>query len=558
MVELGLYRIAFAPALLAFVALMFSLQGVPAPLEPAVPPSFDPARAAATGRAIVSAAPVRPPGSQSDAAAADIVAEGFGSIRAGTVSEQLVSASYDGDDVTVRNVLITLPGDSARTVAIIAGRDSPQGPGAASTAAATGALVELATALGVSGHAKTYVLASTSAYVDGAAGARAVVEALPDPDAVDAIIVLSQPGVSDPVPPFVIGASTGANRTAAQLDATAQQSVADHAGLDDSGPGALGELARLAFPSGAGLEAPLIDADLNAIALSASGERTIPPADDGPDDVSRRTLGDFGSATTALVQAIEVADAPLDHGAGAYLEVGDNLIPGWTLALLALTLLLPAWIAAADAGSRAARRHEGLGHALAWAAGKAAPALAALLVLYALALVGLIPRPAFPFDPGTYGAGAAGVASIALLAAVAIAAGLLITRRLPPGGVTGATLVAAAGIVSGLAGLLAWFANPYLGLLLAPAVHVWLLAATGARTAAVALAALAALAPPALALAAVASALELGSGTPWTFVLMLADGQIGFPAALALALVTGGLAASIAAARRDPAGAGPG
>ena len=71
--------------------------------------------------------------------------ERFEEIVSGTVAEQTVDASVDGEDVELRNVLLTLPGTTDRAIVVIAGRDSRgRAPGRASSAAATGVLLELA------------------------------------------------------------------------------------------------------------------------------------------------------------------------------------------------------------------------------------------------------------------------------------------------------------------------------------------------------------------------------------------------------------------------------
>ena len=198
MVNMRLYRLAFLPTLAAIVAIMFSLEGAPTALEPATPPAtFDGKRAANQARQIVAAAPQRPPGSSGDEAVADLVADRFSEIAAGSVTEQGFEADFEGADVSLRNVLLTLPGDAARTIVVLAARDSARGPGAASSAAATGVLVELANALGLAGHEKTFVLASTSGTAAGAAGARELLEGLPERDSVEAVIVISQPGASE-------------------------------------------------------------------------------------------------------------------------------------------------------------------------------------------------------------------------------------------------------------------------------------------------------------------------------------------------------------------------
>ena len=68
---------------------MFSLEGAPDALEPVTPPStFEGDRAAAIARQIATTTPDREPGSEGDAAVADLVANRFGDIPAGAVSEQ--------------------------------------------------------------------------------------------------------------------------------------------------------------------------------------------------------------------------------------------------------------------------------------------------------------------------------------------------------------------------------------------------------------------------------------------------------------------------------------
>ena len=121
----------------------------------------------------------------------------FGDIPAGAVSEQTFDATdRDGDEVSLRNVLLTLPGDADRTIVIVAPRDSANAPGAASSAAATGILIELANAFRVS-HEQTYVLASVSGSSAGAAGVQALIDELPERDSIEAVIVVSQPGAAD-------------------------------------------------------------------------------------------------------------------------------------------------------------------------------------------------------------------------------------------------------------------------------------------------------------------------------------------------------------------------
>jgi hypothetical protein len=61
-----------------------------------------------------------------------------------------------------------------------------------------------------------------------------------------------------------------------------------------------------------------------------------------------------------------------------------------------------------------------------------------------------------------------------------------------------------------------------------------------------------ALLPLAAAIVAVATALDLGSSTPWTIARMVADGQIGLAETLAVCLLAGGLAGAVILAARVP------
>jgi len=90
-----IYRAAFAPALVAIILLLFSLQGRPAPLPRVVASAeFDQDAAAKVDRQIVDAAPVRPPGSEGDEAIADLVERRFASVSEGQVTEQRFDHSF--------------------------------------------------------------------------------------------------------------------------------------------------------------------------------------------------------------------------------------------------------------------------------------------------------------------------------------------------------------------------------------------------------------------------------------------------------------------------------
>ena len=554
MISFRVYRAAFVPALATMVVLLFSLQGRPGPLPPVVASAeFDQNAAARTARQIVAAAPSRMPGSEGDEASAELVERRFASVSEGQVAEQRFDHSVDGEDVELRNLILTLPGESARSVVVLAARDSAIGPGAASSAAATAALLELVDKLQASSHTKTLVFVSTDGGSDGAAGAREFAEHFAGRDLIDGAVVLWQPGSAARHEPSLLDESDGSQSPSAQLVRTASQAIAEQAGRQPQLEGMFGQLAQLAFPSGLGEQAVLIERGIDAVGLSSAGEPPLAVADDQPDDLSAATLGDLGRTALLLVATLDGAAAPPEHGPNAYLSLAGNLIPGWTLALLALALLLPAAVASLDAMARALRRHAPVGSALAWSASRSLPLIAAVLVLYLLAVTGIVARPAFPFDPNRFRVGVGEIAAMIFLASVILAGyyairGWRVPPQLPP-----ELAAPALGLVSALAVLLAWLVNPYLALLLVPAAHVWLLDArrAGALAWPLALGAIAlSLLPVAAAILQVAGRLDLGLGAPWHLLLMVGDGQIGFLPMLALCLLCGSLVGLMALAVR--------
>src|ERR671917_475963 len=99
-VDMRLYRVAWLPVLFAVVVLMFSLQGAPEAIEPLTPPgTFEPDRATRQAREIVAAAPSREPGSEGDAAIADLVTDRFEEVVVGATTRQSFETSFDGEDV---------------------------------------------------------------------------------------------------------------------------------------------------------------------------------------------------------------------------------------------------------------------------------------------------------------------------------------------------------------------------------------------------------------------------------------------------------------------------
>lgn len=530
MLDLRLYRLAFAPALAALVICAFSLDGVPEPIEPEpVTLTFEGGRAAATARDIVALGDDRTPGSEADSAAADLVRERFSALEAGSVSEQEFEADVDGAERALRNVILTLPGSTERTLVVLAGRDSRAGPGATSSAAATALLVELAQQLGVAGRERTLILASTDASSAGSEGARELVDALPEPELVDGVIAISQPSAPEPSQPHVVVSSTEERAPALELVRTAEAQLEQRAEVPAGLTGPFGQLARLALPGAAGEQAALNGAGFDALAFSAAGEVPVQPEADDLEALDPALLTDYGSAVLATLGALDSRPGGLEASPDAYVRFSGNIVPGWTIALLALTLLLPPAAISASELARAARRGEHPGQAWGWAVTWLAPVAVAVAVVYLLGLVGLVPSPPLPYDPGRFDLGVAEALALAFVVGCAVAAWWVLGLRRVPSGPQRATLAAACGAVASIAAAALWIANPYLALLAMPVAHLSALHGLrpeAARRYAIPVA-IAAVVPVGAAAAHVAGALDWGLSAPWQMILLLAGGGAG-------------------------------
>src|SRR3954451_7331777 len=554
MIDLRLYRYALLAVPLAAVIAMFSLQSVPPALSGGVPPdAFDPATAAPLAKELATSAAYPTPGSDADNAMADQVAQQFKSIDGATVAEQRFSGSFRGHDVDLRNLIATLPGEADRQIALIAPRDVARGSGAVTTAASTAAMLEIANSFSGAAHSKTIVFVSTDGSSIGALGTKRLIRDYSDAGQLDAAIVLSQPAVQQPAAPLVIPWSSGAQSTASQLDDTANAVVSKKAATPAGDEGPLADLFRLALPAGLGEQGPLVDAGLPAVRLSSDGELPLDPGQDTPDNFNTDTFARFGRASLALILALDATPGPVEHGPGGYIGLAGNLLPGWTIAMLALALLLPVAVGAGAGLAAAARSPIEAARGFLWTGLRAVPFLGALLVLLAAALVGALPSPDFPFDPSVEALGLGGAVSGvgAILAYCAIAFFARPLRPPPPD--TADTAAPAALLVACVATLGVWLVNPYLALLVALGTHAWLYAATrpAGRLAAAGLV-LVGLLPLAALVANLAGRFDAGLGVWHDLLPMLADGQIGASLAL-LGCVFAGAGVAIIALGRRPA-----
>ena len=484
MIEPRIYRAAFVPALLAVVLTMFSFESRPRPVPQGLAADvlFDGNQAAELANRIASEAPDRRAGTRGDRATAALVADAFAArgFGGGGGSRPVVQRfSHAGDQLV--NVVGRRAGSSRRQIVIVAARDAAVVPDVPGTAADTAALMQLARVFQGRPSRKTLVLASVDGSNLGQVGARELVAELPRPGLVDAILVISDLGARTNDGSFLQAWSNDSTRAGIGLQRTVADSIRQELGTPVGETGTFGQLARLSFPIGIGDQGVLLEKGYDAVRISGSGE--LPPDGNGPPEaLEPDRLGSLGRATLRTITALDEGARP-EHGPESYIQAVSQVLPGWVLSLLAGTLLLPVLVASVDAFARARRRHVDVLRWMRWIGAWVAPFLAALALAQFLALVGATPSPPpAPVPPEVLPLDGA---ALGVLAGVAVGMGLALflarwlavrpDRELEGEPDLGAGV--ALGLTIAAGSLLLWLVNPFAGLLVVPAAHLWMLLA---------------------------------------------------------------------------------
>jgi hypothetical protein len=477
MIEPRVYRAAFVPALLALVLTMFSLQSRPGALGQGLAADvlFDGRLAATSAATIAADEPDRRPGQPGDRRTAAFVETQLKARGFRTAHRDFTHAGR-----SLRNVVGRRAGRSRHQVVVVAARDAAVVPEATGSAADTAALLELARVFEGRPTQKTLVLASVDGSTLGEVGTAALLDELPSPDLVDGVLVISDLASPTRRGPIVQAWSGDDRRAGIGLTRTVADSLRQELEAKMGGSGALGQLARLSFPIGLGAQGPLIESGYDAVRISGSGE--LPPAGDGPPEaIDEDTIGALGRATLRTVTALDQGGRP-EHGPESYVTAASQVMSGWVLALLGGTLLLPVFVAAVDAFARARRREVEVLVWLRWLGAWVAPFLAGLAVAEVLALTGATPvPPPAPVAPALLpldGPALAVLGGVAAAMALALLLGRYLAGRpdrslITPAGPGPAVAVV---VVLSVASLALWLVNPYAGLLVVPAAHLWMLA----------------------------------------------------------------------------------
>jgi hypothetical protein len=483
-IEPRIYRAAFVPALLAVVLTMFSFESRPRPVPQGLAADvlFDGNQAADLANRIASEAPDRRAGTRGDRATAALVADAFAArgFGGGGGSRPVVQRFTHAGDQLV-NVLGRRAGSSRRQIVIVAARDAAVVPDVPGTAADTAALMQLARVFQGRPSRKTLVLASVDGSNLGQVGARELVAELPRPDLVDAILVISDLGARTNDGSLLQAWSNNSTRAGIGLQRTVADSIRQELGTPVGATGTFGQLARLSFPIGIGDQGVLLEKGYDAVRISGSGE--LPPDGNGPPEaLEPDRLGSLGRATLRTITALDEGGRP-GHGPESYIQAVSQVLPGWVLSLLAGTLLLPVLVASVDAFARARRRHVDVLRWMRWMGAWVAPFLAALALAQFLALVGATPSPppapvppeVLPLDGAALGVLAGVAAGMCLAFFLARWLAVRPDRELEGEPDLGAGV--ALGLTIAAGSLLLWLVNPFAGLLVVPAAHLWMLLA---------------------------------------------------------------------------------
>jgi hypothetical protein len=546
-----LYRVAFAPLVLAIIIAAFALSDRPRGIGTTLAPdAFDGRAAMGTLTELARTFPNRRPGSAGDEALARRVEREIEGAGFRTERLSIRADAVDGDaDLTT--IVGERTGRNNRRLLIVAQRDAAESEDVARLSA-TAALIQLARLFEGRPVRRTMTLASVSGGTGGMAGVRDLADRLDGPT--DAVLVLGDLASERLRTPVVIPWSEHGGMAPLRLRRTVEAAVREEAGVDPGSPRALAQLFRLAVPLTLTPQGPLGADGLSAVTIQASAERGPEPGA----DVSADRFEGFGRATLRSISALDNGPE-VPGGPREYLIFQRRVLPQWAVAMLAGLLLLPAVIASVDGLARVRRRRRPVAAWLRWLVAGTVPFLLAALVARLTGLSGLVPSLDGAVDPGAVPASWAAIALVVLALGGGFylwprAAHALGVRRGDP---SDGGAAAAVGILLSAVAIVILAVNPYTALLLVPTVHLWLLAAVPEvrlrRLPGVALV-VAGLAPFVLVALYYAEQFALGPlEVPWGAMLLLAGGTVGPLGVVVWSLVLAcGVGAAIVAWNKQP------
>jgi hypothetical protein len=523
-----LHRVALLFTMLPLIAVgAFSLKQAPVARTVALAPDAFDSDAAKADLAKLMAFKGRKPGSDSDKAAADFVAQRLKAAGLKVWIEQRESPTVSG--VTTTQVVHAVrTGFSQRKVFIAADRALP-GSGEAPLSA-TAVLLELARDIGGRTVSHSVEFISTGAGVGGALAGWS-----PNQDDTVAAIVLGNQAAAVLHRPFVVPwAESRSVAAPLALERSAAGAVEQETGLDPGLASSGSRFARLAIPLSTTDQSGLLAGDVAAVGVGSSGERAIPA-----DGIVGEQFAAFGRSALRLAGILDGAGPTWPGQPTADIPVRDRILPAWVLRLLGGLLVGVAVIVGVDGIARSRRRRIPVFAATRWFVATWPVFLLMWLWLLIAGMTGVISGV-----PASVAPARSVPMSWAALAGLPLAAAfgwLFIRPRampdasaiLPPGELEppGQAAPAVLMILASLAVGAIWIVAPVTALLALPFVHLapWLVDRTRFIRKRVAVTALlATLIPLALALVVLATAFGMGPfALTWALALQFSGGAVG-------------------------------
>jgi hypothetical protein len=399
---------------------------------------------------------------------------------------------------------------------------------------------------------RTLVLASVDGSQLGDAGARRFAERITDPGTVEAVIVLTDLGAEESRGPIVIDWSNDTTRSGVGLRRTVIASLREEVEGVPGQEGTIPQFVRLAFPIAPGGQGVLLTHGLDAIRVSGSGEMSR--GGDRVEDIDVERYGALGRSALRVITTLEASRREPERGPRSFVSLGGMLLPDLALKLLALALILPALVTSIDALARARRRREPVAQWFPWLAVGVVPFVLAVVVAWLMALTGLIEEaPGGPPDPASLDVDGAAIGALVATSFTALLAWALLRTRVirrshPPRDAAAPGAGCATSLALAVVAVPIALLNPYAGLMLVPALHLWMIATlTEVRARAAIVLALLGFLPVLFVVGYYGWRFELSPlEEGWYLLLLVTGNQAGLLTTLALCLLLG-IAISVAA-----------
>ncbi len=523
------------PAVVALLTLLF----LHSPVVPSLsdqPTSFDGERALVDAQTLAQQFPGRTPGSDADARSAIWLVEHLKQLGLQPHINTFTGV-IDGRSVALQNVWATSPGKTRGDIVVLANRDSPplDSQGADDNASGVATVLELARVFTLTTHAHELLFLWTDGDAYGNLGAKSFVARHTGLPIIGAL-ALRRVGRADLTKVSLDGWSASPRVAPPWTWILTSSSQSSASGLAAPLPHALVQVLRLAAPVGSGSQAPFVEAGAPAISITRAGRR--PPAQlDIVSTLSAETLARVGRGSQALLASIDASTSPLSRSGTTVFFSRYRTLSGRLVVLTLLALALPLAATTIDLFAQARRRRASLGPAWTHFAFRYAPWLALLVIAYAANFLGLLPGGhATAISPESMAAQhprLLPVVVLLILAAIAYRYALVADRRyLRRAAVPREDVVLVAHLVLLAAGLVTFLVNPFSLILFLPAAVLWPLARPGAWQRS--------LLPVCLGFAAFAAVLivyaaqlHLGLSSWWYLFVLLENGTVPVPVAVA-------------------------